>query len=344
MGLITLGEICQLIQAEPTGDPERPISGVATLQNAQSGELSFLANRSYYPQLKDTKAAAVLLSETDRAHCPVAALVVPDPYLAYAKVLRHFHQTPDIIASVHESAVISKAADLHPRTHIGAHVSIGDGAHIGAGVYIGAGCVVGEHVVIGRGSRLLANVTLCHGVRIGKDALLHPGVVIGADGFGMAADAGRWLKIPQTGSVVLGDDVEVGANTTIDCGTLEDTIIEDGVKIDNQVQIGHNAHVGAHTAIAGCAALAGSVKVGRRCLIGGGTCINGHIEIADDVTITGMSGVTNSIKQAGVYSGAMTTTASRTWLKNTARFVHLDKIARKVFKLERIIAKDGRDE
>ena len=340
--LVTLGEISQLVGAELSGDPGRRISGVATLQNAGDGELSFLANRRYYSYLKNTKASAVLLSEKDKQHSPVDTLVVKDPYLSYVKILRHFHQSPEQVAGVHASAVISENANIDPSCHVGANVVIGDGVNIKENVYIGPGCVLDNHVMLGSGCRLVANVTLCHHVNLGNNVLLHPGVVIGADGFGIVEEDGRWLKIPQLGSVLLGDDVEVGANTTIDRGALEDTIIEEGVKIDNQVQIGHNVNVGAHTAIAGCAALAGSVKIGKRCRIGGGACINGHIEIADDVTITGMSGVANSIKEAGLYSGAMTTTDNRTWLKNTIRFVHLDELAKKILKLEKVIEQNDK--
>jgi UDP-3-O-[3-hydroxymyristoyl] glucosamine N-acyltransferase len=281
-----------------------------------------------------------VLRPEDVVHCPVHALVVKDPYLAFVKALRYLNPEPVNQAGIDSTAVISPSATLHSGVSVGAHAVIGAGVVIEENVHIGAGCVIEQNVRIGKNSRLVANITVCRNVRIGASVLIHPGVVIGADGFGIANEAGRWLKIPQTGSVIIGDDVEIGANTTIDRGAIEDTVIGEGVKIDNQVQVGHNCIIGAHTAIAGCAALAGSVTIGKRCMIGGATAIAGHIEIADDVIITGLSGVTNSIKQAGMYSGAMTTTDNLTWRKNMARIRNLDDLARRVIALEDVIAKD----
>ena len=205
---------------------------------------------------------------------------------------------------------------------------------IGERAYIGHGCVIEDGVNIGADSRLTANISICKGVTVGLRAIIHPGVILGADGFGIASHEGKWLKIPQIGGVRIGDDVELGANTTIDRGALDDTVIEDGVKIDNQVQIGHNTRVGEHTAIAGCCAIAGSVLIGKRCMIGGLSAIAGHIEIADDVVITGMSGVSNSIKSSGMYSSGLPVTENKLWRKNTARFKQLDELARKILRLE----------
>jgi len=330
----TLGDIAEVIGAELIGDPDCQITGVGTLKNAESAQLSFFTNRRYSRFLKSTRAAAVVLGYEDIEQCPVFSLAAKDPYLAYVKAVRFLYPDAAITPGCHPAAVISPLASVDSSARIGANTFIGDNAIIGANVDIGPGCVIDHDVQIGSNTRLLANVTLCHGVQIGARVLLHPGVVIGADGFGIANDHGQWLKIPQLGSVEIHDDVEIGANSTIDRGALENTIIESGVKIDNQVQIGHNVIVGANTAIAGAAGIAGSAIIGKRCRIGGATAIAGHIEIADDVTITGLSGVTNSIKQSGVYSGSMTTTDNLTWRKNMARLRHLDDLARRVNVLE----------
>jgi len=335
-----LGDIAEVIKAEVIGDPECIISGAGTLKNALPDQLSFLANRRYFPYLKTTRAGAVVLAPADVGHCPVQALVVNDPYLAFVKAVRYLNPEPPSRPFVDATASISPAASIHPTASIGAHTSIAAGVRIGENVFIGPGCVLEQNTVIGKDTRLVANITICREVIIGERVLLHPGVVIGADGFGIANDGGTWLKIPQLGSVVIGDDVEIGANTTIDRGALENTVIEEGVKIDNQVQIGHNTIIGAHTAIAGCAGIAGSVTVGKRCMIGGAAAISGHIEIADDVIITGHSGVSNSVSQAGIYSGAMVITDNRTWLKNMARLRHLDELARRVHTLEDSLKKN----
>jgi UDP-3-O-[3-hydroxymyristoyl] glucosamine N-acyltransferase len=334
---LTLGEIAQAIDAELDGDPEYPISGVATLQNADTGQLSFLANRRYTPYLNKTRASAVILSRKDRPACPVSALIAEDPYLAYVKAVYLLCPQPEFKPARHASADISASATIHPNTFIGANACIADGVRIDENVYIGPGCILEHDAEVGRDSHLVANVTLCHGVRIGKRVRLHPGVVIGADGFGIANDAGKWLKIPQLGKVIIMDDVEIGANTTVDRGALEDTLIEEGVKIDNQVQIGHNVVVGAHTAIAGCVAVAGSVRIGKRCMIGGASVFSGHIDVADDVIITGMSAVANSIKQAGMYSSGMPVTENKRWRRNIARFLHLDELAKRLKEVERKI-------
>lgn len=336
---ITLQEIAERINVELLGNPDCKITGVATLQNAQAGHLSFLSNRRYYRYLKTTSASAVIIAPQDKDNCPVNVLVSSTPYLSYVKAVRLLHpqqlfeQGIDVHASVHDDADISSTA------YIGANAVIGAGAQLDDGVYVGPGCVVAENVIIGKNTRLLANVTLCRQVRVGQRVIIHPGAVIGADGFGIANDDGQWLKIPQLGSVIIEDDVEIGANTTIDRGALEDTVIEQGVKIDNQVQIGHNTRVGAHTALAGSVAIAGSVTIGKRCHIGGASCISGHIDIADDVIITGMSGVTNSIKKAGSYSSGLPVMGNKVWRKNIIRFKQLDELARRLITLELFVKK-----
>ena len=329
-----LGELADVIHAELNGDPSCVISGVGTLQNAGPDELSFFTNRRYAGFLKSTTAAAVILSADDKYDCPVFSLVSKNPYLAYAKAVRFMYPEQPIDPGVHPSATVNETASVHPSACICANAYVGEHADIGEDTYIGPGSVVDDRAAIGRGSRLVANVSVCHDVVVGEQVLMHAGVVVGADGFGITNEAGKWHKIPQLGSVDIRNHVEIGANTTIDRGTLENTLIEEGVKIDNQVQIGHNSIIGAHTAIAGCAGVAGSVTIGKRCMIGGATAIAGHTIIADDVVITGLSGVTNSIKESGTYSGAMTVLDNLTWRKNMARFRHLDEMARRLQAVE----------
>lgn len=331
----TLGEIAEITGAELDGDPDYKIIRVASLQAARAGEISFLANKRHAPYLKNTEASAVILSARDKHRCAVQTLVCADPYLAFAKTVRYMQPSVSFTPGIHSSAVISASGRIAASAHVAANVIIGADTEIGGQAYIGPGCVIGKDVVVGERTTLVANVTLCDGVKIGKNGLLHPGVVIGADGFGIALDHGEWLKIPQIGSVLIADDVEIGANTTIDRGALDDTVIENGVKLDNQVQVGHGVKIGAHTAVAGCVGIAGSAIIGKRCMIGGHSAISGHIELADDVIITGMSGVSNSIKKAGIYSSGIPVTENAKWRKNIARFRNLDEISRRLLQLER---------
>ena len=330
----SLGEIAEVINAELIGDSDCKISGVGTLKNATPEQISFLSNPRYSSYLKKTKAAAVVVTNSEVENCPGHSLVADDPYLAFVKAVRYLNPESDFDQGIHPSAVIEQSATLSPTTYIGANTYIGNSVVINENVYIGPGCVVEDRAELGKFSKLFANVSIGHDVIIGERVLIHPGVVIGSDGFGLANDSGKWLKIPQLGSVEIMDDVEIGTNTAIDRGSIENTIIEEGVKIDNLVQIGHNAVVGAHTVIAGCAALAGSVTIGKRCMIGGATAIAGHNTIADDVVITGLSGVTNSIREAGTYSGSMTTTDNKIWRKNMVRLKHLDELVRRINDIE----------
>ncbi len=331
----TLAELSKVSGARLIGDPECVISTVNTLGLAKTGEITFLSNRHYANLLLQTKASAVILCEDDLKNCPTNALVGNAPYLIYAKIANYLYPIKERASGIHEHAVIGQKCNIDKTSTISANVVIGDNVVINAGTYIGPGCVIADNVYLGANTMLFANVTVCHDVSIGKNVILHPGVVIGADGFGLAQENGQWVKIPQVGSVILGDQVEVGANSTIDRGAIGDTIISNGVKIDNQVQIGHNAFVGEDTAIAGCVALAGSAKIGKRCQIGGASSINGHIEIADDVIITGMSGVANSIKSSGIYSSAIPVTNNKVWKRNIIRFKNLDEIIKKIMlKLE----------
>lgn len=321
-----LGDIAEHIGAKLHGDAECRINAVSTLADAVPGCISFLSNRRYIRQLKSTKASAVILSDDHLKECPVQALVMDNPYLGYALTAQLLYPECESVPGIGISSVVDESAQVHPSASIEALSVIEAGVFVDANVYIGPGCIIGRGAVIGRDTRLMANVTIAHGVKIGSHVLIHSGVVIGADGFGLAENTdGSWVKIPQIGSVIIANDVEIGANTTIDRGALEDTIIEIGVKIDNQVQIGHNVYIGEHTAIAGCTGIAGSARIGKRCRIGGGCGIGGHLEIADDVIITGMSGVNSSITQSGIYSSPLTVTDNRTWRRNVARFHKLDQ-------------------
>lgn len=335
MAAIALGALAQEIGARLEGAGGRQVRRVADLRAADGDSLSFYVNKRYRGILKETRAAAVILAAGDAADCPAARLIVADPYLAYARAAHLLNPPPEHRPGVHPTAVIETDAQAAPDCFVGANAVVGQGAIIGAGAWVGAGCFIGAGAVVGPHCRLQAGVVLLDGARLGARVLLHPGVVIGADGYGFAANAGQWLKIPQAGGVVIGDDVEIGSNTTVDRGALGDTVIESGVKIDSQVLIGHNVHIGEHTAIAGAAVFAGSVKIGKRCMIGGASAVAGHIEIADDVTITGASAVSNDIRQAGVYSSGMPATDNNAWRKNMARLKRLDEFVRRLLALEK---------
>ena len=333
---LTLAELAEAIGAELHGDGAARVEGVATLDRAGAAELSFFHNAKYRHQLADTRAAAVILAPSERQHCPVTALVHERPHLAYARAAALLNPEPPAAAGIHPGAVVEAGAEIDPSASVGPNSVVETGARVAAGCVIGPGCVVGRDVVLGEESRLVANVTLCHGVRIGRRVLIHPGAVVGADGFGLAQEAdGGWTKVPQLGGVEVGDDVEIGANTTIDRGALEDTVLERGVKLDNQIQIAHNVRVGEHTAMAGCVGVAGSARIGKRCQIGGGAVVLGHLEICDDVVVTSTSLVDRSIKEPGVYSSSLPVMANRDWKRNAARLRHLDELARDVKRLKR---------
>ncbi|MEL1263892.1 UDP-3-O-(3-hydroxymyristoyl)glucosamine N-acyltransferase [Pseudoxanthomonas putridarboris] len=312
------------------GDGDLRIEGVATLARAGVGQLAFLANSRYRAQLADSQASLVVLRADDAEAAPGAVLIAKDPYTAFAKMAALFDNKPVREPGVHPSAVIDPSARIAPSAHIGPFVAIGAHSTVGDGCIVGPGCVIGDHCEVGDGSELIARVTLVTRARLGKRVLVHPGAVIGADGFGLAMDSGHWIKVPQLGGVVIGDDCEIGANTTIDRGALDDTVLEEDVRLDNQIQIGHNVRIGAHTAMAGCSAAAGSARIGRYCLIGGAAGVLGHLEICDRVVVTAMSLVTSSITEPGEYSSGTPLTDNRTWRKNAARFKQLDVLARRV--------------
>ena len=326
----TLAELAEKFDLIVQGDADTKIIGVAPLATAGNKQISFLANSLYRKQLSQTHAAAIILREADATLSSIPCLIAKDPYVAFAKISALFEIKKNVIPGIHPNAIIDPSASVDRSASIGPFVSIGAHTHIEANVVIGASCVIGDCCHVGAQSELVARVTLVTRVQIGKRVLIHPGAVLGAEGFGLAMDAGRWLKVPQLGGVIIGDDCEIGANTTIDRGALGDTVLEEDVRLDNQIQIGHNVQIGAHTAIAGAVAVAGSAKIGRYCLIGGAAGIVGHIEICDKVRINAFSLVTHSITEPGEYTSGTPLQESREWRKNAARFKHLDEMVRKI--------------
>lgn len=321
-------ELAQRFGLELRGE-DRMVRGVGTLSTATPEQLSFLANPRYRGQLATTTAGVVVLRADDTDARDGTALLARDPYVAFAKIAALFERKPAREAGIHTSAAIDPSAVIDPSAHVGSHVSVGARSRIAAGAIIGPGCVIGEDCDIGEGCELVARVTLVTRVRLGKRVLIHPGAVLGADGFGIAMDHGHWIKVPQLGGVVVGDDCEIGANTTIDRGALGDTVLEEDVRLDNQIQVGHNVRIGAHTAMAGCSAVAGSATIGRHCLVGGGAGILGHLEVCDRVVVTAMSLVTHSIREPGEYSSGTPLMDNRSWRRSAARFKQLDDIARR---------------
>ena len=309
---------------------DRVVAGVGTLADALPSQLAFLANPRYRGQLAQTRAGVVVVRAEDADACTGSALVARDPYVAFARIAALFEPRQAHAPGIHPTAVVDPTAQVDPAASIGPHASIGARSRIDAGAVIGPGCVVGDDCEVGADCELQARVTLWTRVRLGKRVRILPGAVLGAAGFGMATEAGRWINVPQLGGVVVGDDCEIGANTTIDRGALGDTVLEEDVRLDNQIQIGHNVRIGAHTAMAGCAAVAGSAKVGRHCLVGGGAGILGHLEVCDRAVITAMSLVTHSLREPGEYSSGTPLMDNRSWRKSAARFKQLDRIARRL--------------
>jgi UDP-3-O-[3-hydroxymyristoyl] glucosamine N-acyltransferase len=328
-----LAQIVERFGGEVLGNPRTAVSQVATLESAGSEHISFLAQRKYRKQLAATRAGAVILGKADSSLTALPRIVCDNPYLYFAKVSALINPPPAAKPGVHESAVVERGTKVPASASIGAGVYIGRGVKIGRSVVIGPGCHLGDGVELGAGSRLYARVTIYSGCCLGQRALVHSGAVIGADGFGIALDDDGWRKIPQIGRVVIGNDVEIGANTCIDRGALDDTVIEDGVKLDNLIQVGHNVRIGAHTAIAGCTGIAGSTRIGRHCMIGGAASIVGHLDIADRVVILAGAVVTRSIMKAGTYGGHPAQN-SRSWTHSVARLRHLELLFERVRNIE----------
>ena len=330
-----LHELAAMIDAEISGDANVIIRGVANLSDAGENQVTFFNDQKRLLDLKNTKAGAVILSPKFAKHCPSNAIITPDPYLGYARLAHLFDTSPRPEAGVHPCAVVADSVRLAENVSIGANAVIADNVFIGANTIIGAGCSIGENVSIGANCHLHANVTVYYDVQIADQVIILSGAVIGADGFGFAHDGRHWVKIPQLGSVHIGYGVEIGANTCVDRGALNNTIIEEGVKIDDQVLVAHNVHIGAHTAIAGCTGIAGSAKIGRNCRIGGGACINGHLEIADNTTIVGTTTVSKSLKKPDIYVSGTGMSTHRQWRRNMVRFHQLDNMAKRIALLEK---------
>lgn len=330
----TLQEIADHLSAEVRGERSYIVSSLSTLASAKPDQLSFVANPRYRQHLETTNAGAVIIAPEDKSYYSGNAIVCDDPYLAYAKVSRMFERSVidsagiSEYATVDSSAVVSNSACIAPGVRLAADCVIGDNVVIGANSVIGEGCKVGHGTIIH------PNVTLYYEVIIGNGCIVHSGAVIGADGFGFAKNGAKWDKISQLGGVKIGDNVEIGACTTIDRGALDDTVIEDGVILDNQIQIAHNVNIGRNTAIAACTAVAGSTKIGAQCTIAGACGITGHITIAEGTHVTAMSIITKSITKAGVYSSGTGMLPNKQWKKNVVRFRQLDDLARRIKSIE----------
>jgi UDP-3-O-[3-hydroxymyristoyl] glucosamine N-acyltransferase len=335
MPKITLAELAAITGGELYGDGETVITAVAAMDKAGEGDITFLSNSKYRKHLSECAASAVMVKDTERELCTTNVLVVNDPYLAYARVAQALDTTPKPAELVHSSAVIADNVILGENVSIGANAVIESGVTLGDNVSIGAGCFIGKNATIGADTRLWANVSIYHEVQLGESCLIQANTVIGSDGFGYANDKGEWVKIPQVGTVRIGNRVEIGAGTTIDRGALDDTVIEDNVIIDNQMQIAHNVHIGYGTAMAGGTIVAGSTKIGKYCIIGGGTVINGHIEIADGVTITGMGMVMRGIDEKGMYSSGIPLQPNKEWRKTAARVHRIDDMNKRLKAIEK---------
>lgn len=335
----TLAELTHGLDVSIKGDAACRITGVATIQQARPGQLTFLTNAytnaHYRKFLTETKASGVILTAKDVDDCPVNAIVSQNPYYTYAQMAAAFLPKIQTTSGVDATAIIGKDCHIDPSVYIGPRCVIGDRVHLGPRVRIGAGCVIGDDCVIAEDTSLDANVTLYQQIQLGKRTRLASGVVIGCDGFGFANQQGVWYKVPQLGAVRIGDDVDIGANTSVDRGAIEDTVIENGVKLDNQVQVGHNVLIGEHTIIAGCTAIAGSTSIGKHCMIGGASCFAGHLSVCDNVILTGLSTVTKSITEPGIYSsGLVGAVPNLEFRKNNARFHRLENLMQRIKSLE----------
>jgi len=329
-----LADIAAQLGGRVLGDAGVRISQIATLEKARPDQISFLTNSKYRAQLASTRAGAVILGEADAEATSLPRIVSDNPYACFARVSALLNPLPQARPGIHPGAVIGEGAQIDSTASVAATAMVGAGVRIGAHSVIGAGCCIGDNTVVGSHARLYPGVVIYHDCVIGDRLIAHSGAVIGSDGFGIAMDDGRWIKIPQIGRVVIGDDVEIGASTTIDRGALDDTVIEDGVKLDNQIQVAHNVRIGAHTAIAGCAGIAGSAVIGRYCLIGGGARILGHLQLADHVEVAAHTLIGKSIREAGSYAAIFPFARTDDWRRNAVHLRHLDELAKRVKALE----------
>jgi UDP-3-O-[3-hydroxymyristoyl] glucosamine N-acyltransferase len=333
--VMTLGALAELTGSTCKGDPSVLIKGIGTITQAADGEITFIADAKYRSLLSQTKATAVILTESDSIACQTNALICQDPKLVFAKVVESLYHNKTVTACVHESAVIGQDTDIHPNAHVGPFCVIGERVKIGANVVLQAGCSIGDDCIIEDNTILYPRVTIYQACTIGKNCTIHSGVIIGADGFGFVKNKSGWVRVPQVGGVKIGDRVEIGANTTIDRGAIEDTEIGNDVILDNLIQIGHNVKIGDGTAIAACVGIAGSTTIGKHCLVGGGTRFNGHIDIADYVQIVGCTNVAHSITKPGGYGSAITAMDITVWKKNLFRFHRLEQLASRVKDIEK---------
>jgi len=332
---VTLGELAVRFGCELRGDPAATVDSVAALSQAGPRSVAFLANPKYVAQLSGTRAGVVILDAKSAADSPVPVLVVANPHATYARVATLLHPDPPLEPGAHPSAVVAPTAVVDASAQIGPLAFVGEGARIGARCFIGPGVIVERNAVIGDDSRFVSRVFVGHHVVFGRRCLVQPGAVIGGDGFGYAPEKGAWIKVPQIGGVNVGDDVEIGANTTIDRGALGDTVIEEGVKLDNLIMIAHNCRIGAHSALAACVAIAGSTTIGKRCILGGKAGLNGHITLCDDVVVLGTTFISRSITSPGVYSSALPSEEAGVWRRIVGRIKRLDSMAKRLRAVER---------
>jgi UDP-3-O-[3-hydroxymyristoyl] glucosamine N-acyltransferase len=335
---LSLAQLAELTGTRLHGDGGCMVSGIGPLDDAQPGQIAFLVSSKFRQHLPGTAASAVILKEEDLERCATNALVSDNPYLAYARAVAILTAAEPLPPGVHPSAVVDPSAQVAPSARIEANCTIGAEVEIGEHVVVGPNCVVADGCRIGAGTRLVASVTLGSGTCLGERCLIHPGAVLGADGFGLANDQGQWVKVPQLGRTVLGNDVEIGACTTVDRGALKDTVLEDGVKLDNHIQIGHNVHVGKHTAMASQVGISGSTRIGAYCTVAGQVGMAGHLELADHTHISGLTAVTRSIREPGVYTSTVPAMPHDQWRRNFARLKQLDDMARRLRALEKALA------
>ncbi|URJ25417.1 UDP-3-O-(3-hydroxymyristoyl)glucosamine N-acyltransferase [Candidatus Blochmannia ocreatus (nom. nud.)] len=339
MIMIRLDDLAQKLNAQLYGDKDIIITGIASINNAQAGHITFLKDQRLLNQLDSCRASAIILSKNNLIFCKISALVVKNPYLAYIKTAQLIESNPIFNNHIASEASIASDAILGKRVGIGAYVTIESGVIIEDDVIIGPNSFIGRHTKISAGTHIWANVSIHHAVEIGKFCRIQSGTIIGSDGFGYIKNHGTWIKVPHLGKVKIGNNVEIGACTTIDRGTLDNTNIENGVIIDNQCQIAHNVKIGEHTAIAGGVIMGGSLTIGKNCMIGGASVINGHINICDNVTITGMSMVMRSITKPGIYSSGIPVQPNTTWWKTAALIIRIHKINKRIKTIEQHIKK-----
>jgi UDP-3-O-[3-hydroxymyristoyl] glucosamine N-acyltransferase len=340
---VTLGELAVRFGCELRGEPSAIVDSVAALSQAGPRSVTFLANPKYVAQLADTRAGVVILDAKSAATSPVPVLIAANPHATYARVATLLHPEPPLQPGVHPMATVAPGATIHPSAQICAHASVAEGAIVGARCLIGPGVVIERGAVIGEDSRFVARVFVGHHVVFGRRCIVQPGAVIGGDGFGYAPEKGTWVKVPQIGGVNVGDDVEIGANTTIDRGALDDTVIEEGVKLDNLIMIAHNVRIGAHSALAACVAVAGSSVIGKRCILGGKVGLTGHITLCDDVVVLGTSFISHSIARPGVYSSALPSEEAGVWRRIVGRIKRLDTMARRLRAVEKHVGFSAAD-